>query len=111
MTHKRRLFLLLMGGGAALTCAAMVPFIARRIEEARCMRALDGPDWADAAASLGRLRSERAVPRLFEHLPRDWNVPLDQDPAGKALLAIGRPAFRFAVEALREDSKKRKLNG
>jgi HEAT repeat protein len=97
---KRRFILLVLCGGAVLTCAAALRFIVRWVEEERCLRALDDPGWHTAADTLGRFQCKRAVPKLFGLLP-DVNADFREDAAGKALLAIGRPSFQFAISKLR----------
>ena len=86
MSRPRRLLVLALGGGALLAAAALAPRIPRWIEEERCLEALDGPDWKEAAATLGRLGSERAIPELFAHLPRDHSANFRESAAGAALI-------------------------
>jgi HEAT repeat protein len=100
VSDRRRLFVFVVGGAALVACAAAVPYLGYWIEEERCLRALDGPDWSEAAETLGRLECARAVPGLFALLPSDTRVDLRDHPAGRALLRIGKPAFLFALSKL-----------
>lgn len=77
----------------------------RWIEEQRCLNALDGKGWKDAAAMLGRLGCLRAVPRLFALLPRDPYADFKEDAAGRALLSIGWPAFQLALAKVRQGNE------